>query len=158
MTRSDSLHRAALRAAFALLTGVLVAACVSAPRAVGPTTLSGPLPPPQEGSVAPAGRAPGATDGPLLVRDPRFRWTHASTTEATYAWDCVLENPADESFRVTVVVHLLDDDGRRLAASNQSLQISGDARVPVSGEGLLEAGESSAVASWRLEYWVEVAR
>jgi hypothetical protein len=137
------------------VVGTTVGACVSPPRAVGPTTLAGPLPAPQEGARAPAARAPGATDGPLLVRDPHFTWTHASGTEATYAWSCTVENPADEGFRVTLVVHLLDANGRRLAATNQSFQIGANATVPAAGDGLLEAEQSAAVASWRLEYWVE---
>ena len=135
--------------------GILGVACVSPPRAVGPTTLSGPLPTPREGAAALAERAPGATDGPLRILTPRFTWTHASTTEATYAWDCTVENPADEGFRVTIVVHLLDEGGRRLAATNQSFQLAAKSSMPVSGDGLIEAEASDAVASWRIEYWVQ---
>lgn len=145
------------RAAAALLVAV-AAACVSPPRAAGPTTLAGPLPQPQEGSSARAERAPGATDGPLRIAAARFIWTHASNTEATYAWDCTVENPADEDFRVTVVVHLLDGNGRRLAANNQSFPIAARSTVPVRGEGLLPPAQGAAVASWRLEYWVETTR
>ncbi len=147
---------ATLRLGLALAaTGIIAAACVSPPRAVGPTTLSGPLPVPAEGSAAHADRAPGATDGPLRIVAPRFIWTHASMTEATYAWDCTVENPADEGFRVTIVVHLLDHNGRRLAATNQSFQVKGKSSLPVSGDGLIEGEESTEVASWRIEYWVE---
>ena len=145
-----------LRVALVLLAaGVLAAACVSPPRAVGPTTLAGPLPRPQEGSVALAERAAEATDGPLMIVTPRFTWTHASATEATYSWECTVENPADEGFRVTIVVHLLDDSGQRLAATNQSFQIGGKSSMPVSGTGLVEGDQSDEVASWRIEYWVE---
>jgi hypothetical protein len=56
---------------------------------------------------------------------------------------------------VTVVVHLLDADGRRLAATNQSFPIEARSSVQVRGDGLLEPAQSAAVASWRLEYWVE---
>jgi hypothetical protein len=149
-------HAATLRLTLTLLSvGILGVACVSPPRAVGPTTLSGPLPTPREGSVALAERAPDATDGPLRILAPRFTWTHASTTEATYAWNCTVENPADEGFRVTVVVHVLDEGGRRLEATNQSFQIAARSSVPVTGDGLIEAEASDAVASWRIEYWVE---
>jgi hypothetical protein len=148
---------ATLHSTLALLATLAVTACVSPPRAVGPTTLAGSLPAPREGVMAQADRAPGATDGPLRVLEPRFIWTHASATEATYTWSCTVENPADEGFRVTLVVHLLDRNGRRLAATNQSLQIDGNSRVPVRGEGLLEADDGGAVTSWRLEYWVETS-
>ena len=145
-----------LRFALALFfVGILGVACVSPPRAVGPTTLSGPLPSPREGAVALAERARGATDGPLRILTPRFTWTHASTTEATYAWNCTVENPADEGFRVTIVVHLLDQGGRRLEATNQSFQIEAKSSMPVTGDGLIEGAASDAVASWRIEYWVQ---
>jgi hypothetical protein len=149
------LRARARRLGVALAAVVLATACVTPPRAAGPTTLSGGLPQPQEGSTARADRAPGATDGPLRIVAPRFTWTHATTTEAAYAWDCTVENPADEPFRVTVVVHLLDADGRRLAATNQSFPIEARSSVQVRGDGLLEPAQSAAVASWRLEYWVE---
>jgi hypothetical protein len=135
--------------------GLAAAACVSPPRAVGPTTLSGPLPSAQEGSIATAGRAPGATDGPLRILEPRFTWTHASSTEATYEWTCAVENPADEGFRVTIVVRLLDESGRQLAAANQTLHAPGRATTPVRGDGLVEGDQMPEVASWRIEYWVE---
>lgn len=118
-------------------------------------TMSGTLPAPAEGATAAAERAPGATDGPLLIVSPRFQWTHASATEATYAWSCTVENPSDATFRVTLVVHLLDANGRQLAATNQSLRVAPDSSVPVNGDGLIEATESGNVATWRLEYWVE---
>lgn len=137
------------------IAGLVAAACVSPPRAVGPTTLSGPLPAALEGSVATAARAPGATDGPLQILEPRFTWTHASSTEATYEWACTVDNPADEGFRVTIVVRLLDDSGRQLAAANQSFRIAGKAATPVRGDGLVEGEQMPEVASWRLEYWVE---
>jgi len=134
---------------------VLISACVSPPRAVGPTTLSGPLPRPREGAAATATRAPGATDGPLRILEPRFSWTHATPTEATYEWGCTVENPADEGFRVTIVVHLLDENGRELAAANQAFQIGGKATMPVNGDGLIAGEQSIDVASWRIEYWVQ---
>ncbi len=147
---------AAVRLSLALAASCLVAAaCVSPPRAVGPTTLSGTLPMAQEGSAATAARAPGATDGPLEILDPRFVWTHASTTEATYEWACTVDNPADDGFRVTIVVRLLDESGRQLAAANQSFHIAGKAATPVRGDGLIEGAQLPDVASWRLEYWVE---
>lgn len=118
-------------------------------------TLSGALPPPAEGADANAERAAGATDGPLLILTPRFEWTHASATEATYSWSCTVENPSDTTFRATLVVHLLDANGRQLAATNQSLRVAAGSSVPVQGDGLLEATESGNVATWRLEYWVE---
>jgi hypothetical protein len=139
----------------AVVTLLAIPACVSPPRAVGPTTMAGSLPPPSEGQTALAERAPGATDGPLRIIAPRFIWTHASATEATYAWDCTVENPGDEGFRVTIVVHFLDATGRRLASDNQSVSVSGNSRTAVRGEGLLEADQSAAVSSWRVEYWVE---
>jgi len=142
-------------AAVTVLAALAMPACVTPPRAVGPTTMAGPLPPPSEGLTALAERVPGATDGPLRIVAPRFRWTHASTTEATYAWDCTVENPGDEAFRVTIVVHLLDATGRRLAGDNQSVSVSGSSRTAVRGDGLLEADLSAAVSSWRVEYWVE---
>ncbi|MGD8816256.1 MAG: hypothetical protein PVJ51_03665 [Acidobacteriota bacterium] len=150
-----SRHLPRALALLALLAFLALPACVTPPRAVGPTTMAGPLPPPSEGQTALAERAPGATEGPLRIIAPRFMWTHASTTEATYAWDCTVENPGDEGFRVTVVVQLLDATGRRLAADNQSVSVSGNSRTAVRGEGLLEADLSAAVSSWRVEYWVE---
>lgn len=150
------MHHTSLRPGYLLLAVALAAtACVSTPRPVGPMTLSGTLPPPAEGATAAADRAAGATDGPLLIVDPRFQWTHASATEATYAWSCTVENPSDAAFRVTLIVHLLDANGRQLAATNQSLRVAADSSVPVRGDGLIEATESGNVASWRLEYWVE---
>ena len=150
-------HPATFRLALTLAAAGLVVACVSPPRAVGPTTLSGPLPLAQEGSVATAARAPGATDGPLRILEPRFTWTHASTTEATYEWSCAVENPADEGFRVTIVVRLLDESGLQLAAANQSLRVGGNATTRVRGDGLVEGEQAAQVASWRLEYWVEMS-
>jgi len=149
-------HPVTLRFALTLVAGLALASCVSAPRAVGPTTLSGPLPLPQEGSAATAARAPEATDGPLRILDPRFTWTHASTTEATYEWACSVENPSDEGFRVTIVVRLLDGNGRQLATANQSFRIGGKATTPVRGDGLVEGEQAPHVASWRIEYWVEM--
>jgi len=134
---------------------VLLSACVSPPRAVGPTTLSGPLPRPQEGAAATATRAPGATDGPLRILEPRFSWTHATPTEATYDWGLTVENPADEGFRVTIVVHLLDENGHELAAVNHVFQIGGKATMLGNGDGLIEGEQSVEVASWRIEYWVQ---
>ena len=148
-------HSLLPRLALALTALFLISACVSPPRAVGPTTLSGPLPLPLEGAAGTATRAPGATDGPLLILEPRFSWTHATRTEATYEWRCVVENPADEGFRVTLVVHLLDENGRELAAANQAFQINGKATMPVDGDGLIEGDQSVEVASWRIEYWVQ---
>ncbi len=141
--------------AVVLAAGLVAAACVTPPRAVGPTTLAGPLPMAQEGSVASAARAPGATDGPLEILDPRFTWTHASTTEATYEWACRVDNPSDEGFRVTIVVRLLDENGRQLAAANQSFRVAGKSTTPVRGDGLVEGEQVPEVASWRIEYWVE---
>ncbi len=66
-----------------------------------------------------------------------------------------MENPADEGFRVTIVVHLLDQGGRRLEATNQSFQIEAKSSMPVTGDGLIEGAVSDAVASWRIEYWVQ---
>ncbi len=148
-------HPTLPRFGLAVAVTLLICGCVSPPRAVGPTTLSGPLPPPQEGAAGTATRAPGATDGPLRILEPRFSWTHATATEATYAWGCTIENPADEGFRVTIVVHLLDENGRELTSANQAFQIRGKATMPVNGEGIIEGEQSVEVASWRIEYWVQ---
>ena len=151
---STTCRRGLLLACF----GLLAASCVSPPRAVGPTTLAGPLPLAQEGSAATAARAPGATDGPLRILEPTFTWTHASSTEATYEWACTVENPADEGFRVTLVVRLLDGSGRQITTANQSFRIDARASAPVRGDGLVEGARVPDVASWRLEYWVEIDR
>jgi hypothetical protein len=156
-SRSSAARLAAARLAALLALVTLAAACVSSPRAVGPTTLSGPVPPPAAGATATASRAPGATDGPLMIRDPRVEWTHTASTESTYAWACTVENPADEGFRVTIVVHMLDANGRQLSSANQAFRIEGKSTMEIDGFGLVEGAESNRVASWRLEYWVQLA-
>jgi hypothetical protein len=143
--------------AFAWLALTLSAACVSPPRAAGPTTLAGPVPLPASGAGATAAPAPGATDGPLRLFDAHFEWTHTAVTESTYAWGCSVENPADEGFRVTIVVHLLDENGRQVSSSNQAFRIDGNSTLQIDGNGLIEGDRGDTVVSWRLEYWVQVA-
>ena len=54
-----------------------------------------------------------------------------------------------------MVVHLLDRNGQRLAATNQTLQVGGKSTVSVRGDGLIDGAQIGEVGSWRLEYWVE---
>ena len=135
---------------------VFTAACVSPPRAVGPTTLTGILPAASIGATASADRAPGAIDGPLQILEPHFAWRHASSTSAAYAWQCIVDNPSQSTFDVTVVMQLLDVNGRPLASSNQAFRLDGRKRVPVAGDGAIDGEVALQVASWRLEYWVKV--
>lgn len=132
------------------------AACVSPPRAVGPTTLTGVLPAASIGASASADRAPGAIDGPLQILDPHFAWLHASTTAAAYNWECTVDNPSQSTFEVTVVMQLLDVNGRPLASSNQAFRLGGGRSMPVAGDGTVDEDTARLVASWRLEYWVKV--
>lgn len=142
--------------AVAAVALVFTAACVSPPRAVGPTTLTGTLPAASIGASASAERAPGAIDGPLQILDPRFAWRHASPTAAAYAWQCFVDNPSQSTFDVTVVMQLLDVNGRPLASSNQAFRLDGRKSVPVAGDGTIDGDVAVQVASWRLEYWVKV--
>jgi len=152
---SPSNHRTG-KVVLALLALTISAACVSPPRAVGPTTLSGPLPQPVAGAEATAAAAPGATDGPLRILDPRFEWTHTAVTESTYEWGCTVENPGDEGFRVTIVIQLLDSNGRQVSSANQAFRLDGKTTLEIEGNGLIEGDTGDTVASWRLEYWVQV--
>lgn len=135
---------------------VLASACVSTPRPVGPTTLEGQLPAPQAGAGADAQRAPDAVDGPLRILEPRFAWTHASPTASAYRWSCTVENPSQSPFLVTVVMQLLDAQGRSVATSNQSFRLADEDRFPVEGDGQVGQELARRVAGWRLEYWVRV--
>jgi len=131
-------------------------ACVSPPRAVGPTTLTGALPAPSIGATASADRAPGAIDGPLQILDPHFAWLHASPTASAYTWRCTVDNPSQSTFEVTVVTQLLDINGRPLASSNQAFRLDGGKSMQVAGDGTVDGDVAQRVASWRLEYWVKV--
>jgi hypothetical protein len=154
---NDRRHRyLRLAAAPPMLFMVLTLACVSLPQPIGPTTLAGPLPAPAAGALASADRAPGAIDGPLQILAPQFTWRHAAPTAAAYAWQCIVDNPSQSDFEVTVVMQLLDIDGRPLASSNQAFRLSRGTRTPVAGEGTVEGEIVRQVASWRLEYWVKV--
>lgn len=136
---------------------VAVSACVSPPRPVGPTTLAGPLPGAVDGASATATRAPGATDGPLQILESRFTWTHVTSTEATFEWACTVDNPSQETFRVTIIVRLEDADGRPVKTVNQAFSINGKTMLPVEGEGLVDGSDVDRVAAWRLEYWPQLA-
>lgn len=140
----------------AIVSLILMAGCVSPPRAVGPTTLTGILPAANIGASASADRAPGAIDGPLQILDPHFAWLHASTTAAAYNWRCTVDNPSQSTFEVTVVMQLMDVNGRPLASSNQAFRLGGGKSMPVAGDGTVDEEIARQVASWRLEYWVKV--
>ena len=140
----------------AIVSLIFMASCVSPPRAVGPTTLTGVLPAASIGASASADRAPGAIDGPLQILDPHFGWLHASTTAAAYNWQCTVDNPSQSTFEVTVVMQLMDVNGRPLASSNQAFRLGGGKSMPVAGDGTVEEAIARQVASWRLEYWVKV--
>ena len=142
--------------ATALAAGLVAAACASPPRPVGPTTLSGPLPGPATGASTNAARAPDSTDGPILIQDARFSWTHVAATESTYEWSCTVENPSNTGFRVTIVVHLLDAAGRRVSSSNQAFRLDGKSTLPISGDGLIEGDESTSLTDWEIESWVQI--
>ncbi len=135
---------------------VVVAACASPPRPVGPTTLSGPLPGPTRGASSTAAGAPDAVDGAILIRDARFSWTHVAVTESTYEWSCIVENPSTTGFRVTIVVHLLDVDGRRVSSSNQAFRLDGKSTLPINGDGLIEGDDAGSLTNWEIESWVQV--
>ena len=135
---------------------LVVTACASPPRPVGPTTLSGPLPGPTRGASSTASGAPDSTDGPILIRDARFSWTHVAATESTYEWSCTVENPSNTGFRVTIVVHLLDAGGRRVSSSNQAFRLDGKSILPISGDGLIEGDASTALTNWEIESWVQI--
>ncbi len=146
----------ALTASACIVALVSTVACVSPPRAVGPTTLTGLVPVASIGATASADRAANAIDGPLQILEPHFAWRHASSTAAAYAWQCVVDNPSQSTFDVTVVMQLLDINGRPLASSNQAFRLDGGKSLPVTGDGTVEGEVASQVASWRLEYWVKV--
>ena len=65
---------------------------------------------------------------------------------------------APVGFRVTIVVRLLDENGRQITAANQSFRIDARTSAPLRGEGLVEGAQTAQVASWRIEYWVETDR
>lgn len=142
-----------LPAGFAAL---LIAACVSPPRPAGPTTLAGRLPPLTAGASGDAAPAPGASEGPLRLRDPAFRWRHAGEASARYAWECTLENPSHTTFLVTLVVGLWDADGRLLVSNSESLLLEARSHRRASGEGSVDAATAAQATEWRIEYWVRV--
>ena len=160
-TRDDNRRARAARFVVVAVSGPVVslllsAACVSPPRAVGPTTLTGVVPAATVGAGASADRAPGAIDGPLQILDPHFSWLHASTTAAAFNWECTVDNPSQSTFEVTVVMQLIDVNGRPLASSNQAFRLGGGRSMPVAGDGTVDGEIARQVASWRLEYWVKV--
>ena len=148
-------RRRALRV-FGLTSLATAVACVSPPRAVGPTSLAGAVPGAVSGASASAARAPGATDGPLFIHEPVFAWVHVSSTEATFEWACTVENPSQEGFRVTMIIRLVDAEGRPVKTTNQAFLIEGESMMPLRGEGLVEGIDADRVTEWRLEYWPQL--
>ena len=142
----------------AALLAAIAVGCVTPPRAVGPTTMAGRVPGAAAGATSGAARAPYATDGPLRwVEAPRFAWTHVSATAATFEWSCTLENPSQDTFQVTVVVRLLDVNGRLVKTSNIGFRIGGKSTMPVNGNGVVEGPEVERVTDWRIEYWPQLS-
>lgn len=133
-----------------------LAACATAPRPVGPTGWSGRVPAPEVGLAATAARAPDATDGPVLVTEPRFRWLHASDTVAVFSWTCALENPSSTALGVTVVVQLLDAAERMLASGDSALLLAGGERTVIEGEVSVDTAAAGHATGWRLDYWIRV--
>ena len=148
----------ALVLALCALAAVVSAACVSTPRPAGPTTLGGRAPAARVGETAPALERIGHSDGPLLLENAQLTWLHVSATGGAFRWESRLVNPTSTLFDVTVVVELRDRDGRMLTSTSAAYVLGGGDQRSIFGEGMLDPEALERVATWRIEYWIEMPR
>lgn len=137
------------RVGLAVVATFLTLACVTSPRPVATTRVTGPI---AAGSTQRGADDTEAVFGPLRMLDAEVRWPSSDVMEA--AWRVRVQNPSRNALEVTVVLTIVDQAGETVIARTRTLRLSGRQEELVGGAEPLTPTQRQAARGWSLVYWV----